>query len=264
MMKVYDVFIFNNEFDLLDIRLSELNSIVDEFVLIEAPLTHTHLKKPLYYKESGRDDNNVKSFQIPLSEIDGLKLNRNIHYIEKYQRNYIANYLKESCKDEDIVIFSDIDEIPKLDTVMNFIKLELPSARFRTMLCRYYCDLFFQYWEISHIFRWKALKGWLNNLDSIRKRCKPPILTDGGWHFSSVGNFDQIWEKLNSYAHANEGRVKKRLSKESIQNRIKQGLHPFKDGKKPGKLVDYNKLPECIKVNPDYYLEKGFLFNGHS
>ena len=49
---IYDCFLFYNEFDLLEIRLNELNPVVDKFVLVEATRTHQKKKKLLYYAEN--------------------------------------------------------------------------------------------------------------------------------------------------------------------------------------------------------------------
>ena len=46
---IYDCFIFFNELDLLEIRLNELNDIVDKFVIVECTETFSKNKKPLYY-----------------------------------------------------------------------------------------------------------------------------------------------------------------------------------------------------------------------
>ena len=48
--KVYDCFLFWKEFDVLEIRLNELFSIVDKFIIIESAYTHSGLKKELYLK----------------------------------------------------------------------------------------------------------------------------------------------------------------------------------------------------------------------
>ena len=50
MRKVYDCFPFNDEFDLLELRLMELYDIVDVFVLCEAPWTFLNTPKPLHYQ----------------------------------------------------------------------------------------------------------------------------------------------------------------------------------------------------------------------
>ena len=48
ILKVYDVFPFFNELDLLEIRLNTLNDFVDEFIIIEADTTHSGLSKPYF------------------------------------------------------------------------------------------------------------------------------------------------------------------------------------------------------------------------
>ena len=50
--KIVDAFIFNNEIEILKIRLFELYDIVDYFILVEGNLTFTGNKKPLYYNEN--------------------------------------------------------------------------------------------------------------------------------------------------------------------------------------------------------------------
>ena len=49
---IYDCFTFFNELDILEIRLNELNQVVDKFVLVEANRTFTNQKKPLYFQEN--------------------------------------------------------------------------------------------------------------------------------------------------------------------------------------------------------------------
>lgn len=49
---VYDCFIFFNELDLLEIRLNELDDVVDYFVLVEANRTFQNNHKPYYFDEN--------------------------------------------------------------------------------------------------------------------------------------------------------------------------------------------------------------------
>ena len=51
-MKVYDCFLFFNELDLLEIRLNELNDVVDKFVIVESTESFSKKKKPLYFQEN--------------------------------------------------------------------------------------------------------------------------------------------------------------------------------------------------------------------
>ena len=51
-MGIYDCFIFFNELDLLEIRLSELYNYVDYFVIVEANKTFKGKSKPFYFEEN--------------------------------------------------------------------------------------------------------------------------------------------------------------------------------------------------------------------
>ena len=48
---IYDCFIFYNELELLELRLNELDDIVDYFVIIEATETFQGQTKPLYFEQ---------------------------------------------------------------------------------------------------------------------------------------------------------------------------------------------------------------------
>jgi beta-1,4-mannosyl-glycoprotein beta-1,4-N-acetylglucosaminyltransferase len=49
VMKVYDCFTFFNELDLLEIRLNELNDVVDYFVLVESKRSFQNKPKECHY-----------------------------------------------------------------------------------------------------------------------------------------------------------------------------------------------------------------------
>ena len=47
-----DAFIFYNELDLLELRLTVLDKYVDRFVLVESEVNHIGERKPLFYAEN--------------------------------------------------------------------------------------------------------------------------------------------------------------------------------------------------------------------
>ena len=47
--RVYDCFTFNNEYDVLKIRLNELSSVVDRFVVVEGTRTFSGINKKLTF-----------------------------------------------------------------------------------------------------------------------------------------------------------------------------------------------------------------------
>jgi beta-1,4-mannosyl-glycoprotein beta-1,4-N-acetylglucosaminyltransferase len=67
---IFDCFIFFNEFELLEIRLNELNDVVDKFVLVEATKTHQGKDKPLYFEENKKrfSDFSNKMIHIAVSD----------------------------------------------------------------------------------------------------------------------------------------------------------------------------------------------------
>jgi beta-1,4-mannosyl-glycoprotein beta-1,4-N-acetylglucosaminyltransferase len=52
MHRVIDTFTFFNELPMLLLRLTELDHVVDTFVLVEATITHSGLPKSLFFQEN--------------------------------------------------------------------------------------------------------------------------------------------------------------------------------------------------------------------
>ena len=107
---------FNNENDLLEIRLNILNNYFDHFVIIESLETHSGLKKKLSF--------NIKNYlqfkdKIIYGVIDKFPNKLTAWQKENYQRNYISKFL-DSANSEDFIMISDLDEIPNL-TNTNFL-----------------------------------------------------------------------------------------------------------------------------------------------
>ncbi|MBE8952692.1 MAG: hypothetical protein SR1Q7_06070 [Quinella sp. 1Q7] len=125
-MKIYDCFTFYNEFELLELRLKALWDVVDYFVLVEADRTHTNKPKPFYFYEY-QDD--FKEFLPKLRFIPAYL--SNLPYkgtgdwsIENFQRNAIMNGLVDAQPD-DLIMISDMDEIPEPDVLKNLDKTPL-------------------------------------------------------------------------------------------------------------------------------------------
>lgn len=114
MPKVYDCFTFFNELDLLEIRLNELDPVVDRFVLVEATVTQRGQPKSLFFRE------NRERFTKFLPKIEhvvvedmpaGPQTKSNNWKRENFQRRAIMRGLA-SAQADDFVLISDLDEIP--------------------------------------------------------------------------------------------------------------------------------------------------------
>lgn len=116
-MKIYDCFTFFNELDLLEIRLNILNDKVDYFVLVEATKTHSSLDKELYYQNNKARFKEFahKIIHVVVSDMPEVK-NGNRWDLENFQRNAIMRGLT-NCEPNDVIIISDLDEIPNLNKI---------------------------------------------------------------------------------------------------------------------------------------------------
>jgi beta-1,4-mannosyl-glycoprotein beta-1,4-N-acetylglucosaminyltransferase len=114
---IVDTFTFFNEFDILDIRLHELNDLVDYFVLVEAAFTQSLKPKPFFFGD------NKKRFEKFLPKIIHVQVQEipkidSLWTFEIYQRNCISIGLQQlKLKQEDTVLISDVDEIPRREVL---------------------------------------------------------------------------------------------------------------------------------------------------
>jgi beta-1,4-mannosyl-glycoprotein beta-1,4-N-acetylglucosaminyltransferase len=117
--KVYDCFLFNNELDLLRLRLAELYSSVDCFIICECAITFSGESKPLYYFVNqdlfASYKDKIQHFVIPNPPVDAYienPINPNQKTSQFWQRNQMALAI-QSTKENDLILISDVDEIPR-------------------------------------------------------------------------------------------------------------------------------------------------------
>ena len=266
-MAIYDCFLFNDENTILEIRLNELNKYVDYFVIIESKFNHQNkvknqkinnkllqkFKEKIIYKYIDKNFNNFSSWEI-----------------ENFQRNYIFNSLKQ-CNSNDIVLISDLDEIPNL-TDINFSEIKNEVLAFSQIHTMYKLNLLRERnWIGTKLCRFKNLKSpqWLRNLKTHKsypfyridkkffsktyyKNIK--IIQNGGWHFGWLRNTDQILEKIKSFAHT-EFLKSKLNNRDHIETCVKNNIN-FINNEKLEKL-DTLFLPSYIQKNLENY--KDFL-----
>ena len=123
-MAIYDCFQFFNEEHILDLRLNILNEFVDFFVMVESTTDHQGNSKKLNF-----DIKKFKKFRKKIIYIvvdDTLEVIKKPHFggeslVEQHQRNSLTRGLK-NCSDDDLIILSDVDEIPDLNKLNIFDK----------------------------------------------------------------------------------------------------------------------------------------------
>ena len=204
---VYDCFTFYNELDLLQIRLNELDKHVDYFVIVEAKDTFSGIEKPLFFKE------NKHLYQEFLHKIIHVVVDKTPQFEddawsrEYFQRNQIMQGLKK-CSKEDVIIISDVDEIPRSRMLKQVcVMLDSKKRQIIGLECDFYRwflnrkDAIF--WVGPAITRYKNLVK--RSPQNVRdQRTKYLTIKNSAWHFSNMGGLNCYFDKLRAYSHYKE------------------------------------------------------------
>jgi len=197
MRKIYDGFMFFNELELLEIRLNELDGLIEKFILVESPVTHSGKPKPLYYQDNA--DLFKRFHDHIIHVIYNPPETQNSWDRERGQRDAIRQGVPE-LEDGDFVIVSDVDEIPSAESVRNYAP-EMGVAAFNQSLYYFWLNTYSCGWGGSKAIPYhEYIKG--ESLSNLRMRIDQFVPCDRpGWHFSYLGGKDRVLEKLESYAH---------------------------------------------------------------
>ena len=283
-----------NEDVILDLRLNILDKYVDYFVIVESSFTHKGDKRKLQFDNKKFEkfkkkiiylvyDNKPKDIDEVLNndheDIKSRKYILNSILRENGQRNFILNGLKDA-NEEDLVLISDVDEIPNLEKV-EISKIDQKIIMFKQEMFYYKFNLKLPefFWTGTRACKKKYLKSpqWLRNIKvkkysflrldvlfSETKFIDIKIIENGGWHFTYLKNAEQIQHKLRSYLHHREFDLNP-ISVEEINNIIKNKIAIYdlnldKRAKKIGhgkKLEKYplDRLPKFLQDNLHNYQE---------
>ena len=249
---IYDCFSFFNELDLLEIRLNVLKDVVDKFVLVEAGETHSGKPKPLYFKEN---EARFAAFRDRIVYVCIEKFPdvcRTDWGRENYQRNAIAKGLV-GARDDDVVLISDLDEIPRPESIAKFAGKPGVAVFDQTYYAFYlnYRNVRQQWWhgtrmvsyrDFCHAFdgvevmRNEFLPEWVNEGTTASKiRCRrlprsrggQRIVRNGGWHFTCLGGAEAVAKKIASFAHQEYNPGEGNVSLAALERMIREGKGPF-------------------------------------
>ena len=293
-MKIYDCFMYFDEEVVADVRLHTLNEFVDYFVIVESKFTHKGEPRKLKFDHKKFEkfeekiiyiiDEKVypqtQEIQTEDSEDEkSIKQIFNATYRENGQRNLLLKGLKEA-NDEDLILISDVDEIPKL-TGLNFKNINEKIILFKQDMFYYKFNLWLPnlIWTGTKACRKKNLINpqWLRNIKdrkysffridtlfSSTKFNSIKIINDGGWHFTNIKTPKEIELKFRSYLHHREfdlnplsanqiGEIIK--NKKAIYDlKVDKTLNKFGNGGVLKKF-ELNKLPGYIIKNQKKFLE---------
>ena len=287
-MNIFDCFMYFDEDLLLDLRLNSLDKFVKKFVITEATYTHNGNKKKLNF-----DINRFQKFKDKIIYIVVDKQTENILQLEKedtkekigeklilngmardyYQRECLSEGLKEA-KDDDLILISDLDEIPNLESVnLNNIKNNI--IIFEQKIFYYKLNLIYDnfLWQGTRAIKNKNFLSpqWLRNIKgknypkwrvdtffSKKKYSNLMFVKNGGWHFTCLRTPKQLEKKLLNYAHHYEFEesglkvkdIEKFISERRIIYDYKADQKKYKwSGKSILKKIETKYLPNYIYNN---------------
>ena len=285
-MKIYDCFMFSDEKMLLDLRLNSLNKFIDKFIIVEADYLHNGSPKKLNFniKDYPKFKDKIEYIIVrdhppnilSKNSKDNLKQRNEKKILNSIRRdNFQREQLNIKLKNlnaEDLIILSDLDEIPNLEKVnRNNINNEI--LIFKQKMFYYKFNL---YYDNFTWFGSKALKKknfispqWLRNIKnkkysflrldtyfSKKKYSNIKFIEEGGWHFTCIKKPEDIHKKLLTFAH-HQDYEDSQISLNDLKEKIKEKKVLYDHGKdkknqnkwfsdKTLKKIDFNLLPKIL------------------
>jgi beta-1,4-mannosyl-glycoprotein beta-1,4-N-acetylglucosaminyltransferase len=228
MSWLFDCFTFFNELDLLEIRLETLDSVVDFFVIAEAPITYCADPKPLYF-ELNKQCFAKFSPKIRHIIVDDLPMEKG--FDQNWQRETLQRAALERCladaRDEDTIKLFGLDEIPTPAKIKEAITWHNTLRVFHMRFFSYFLNCESHpgnaYWVGTGMTEYRLAKGRfeyvLKKLPthlrmrpnvSLRKKISMRLkeasilltrslrikrIRNGGHHFSWLGGADKVLQK---------------------------------------------------------------------
>lgn len=264
---IIDSFMFNDELDLLELRLGQLDSVVDYFVFNEMTTTHSGKQKPLHYQDNKNrfDKWNHKivcsTLTLPLA---------GSWELETAQRKALESaILSLNPKPEDTLATTDCDEVPNPEVLKEY----RPNMGLRNL------KQFTFWYNFAHLFDYGTRSssrarlgavlhmyeaGGLGNFHGGPKDDMDPnfpSIENAGWHCSYfTDDLNRIRRKVNSFAHTDlspyiNSRTDKQLAEVVYNGRDLYGRKEISDAKQW--VEDDARLPP-------YYLKNRKKFEAFS
>jgi beta-1,4-mannosyl-glycoprotein beta-1,4-N-acetylglucosaminyltransferase len=215
---------------LLEIRLNILSSVVDKFVLVESDRTFSNKNKPLFFEENKilYSDFIDKIIHIKITDYTSLQFN-SAWDMEYNQRDKISEGLG-NCSDDDVILISDLDEIPNPDEIEKYTHGVYGKDLFKLQQTFFYYFINYQkavakYWHGSRIITYSSYHDGNYMPQKIRNTNNVKTITNGGWHFSYLGGYEAIKYKIQSFAHQEYNN--ENYLNEKIIEKIKNGYDLF-------------------------------------
>lgn len=215
--KIYDCITFYQANMLFQLRFEVLKDVVDYFVICEANKTHTGLKKKFNFNPKIPDKYKEKIIYIKVKDLPNINIKGKKDY--KLLRLQMENLFKgiKFAKPDDLIVFSDEDEIPNPQLINTFNFQKYKFGIFLQNMYYYKLNIINVNegngnWAGPRICQRKNLKSFFKlrllktkNLYypfwRIDKERNIQLIKNGGWHFTYLITPKEISNKIKNMAH---------------------------------------------------------------
>lgn len=212
MTKVLDAFLFTHEFDMLELRMRALWPVVDKFLLMEGDHNFANKPKEMRFKEQevrfewAKDKLFIVRNKGKFKDVPENATNPDL-FVEHQHRQALYDsaigYGKVLKWDKnDIILISDVDEIPSREVVEKLKSEDFPSP----ILCNQ--DFYYYNVNCHRGKRWHGTMAMrlgykLGDVGTARmNRAYMAKLNENcGWHFAHFYDAEGIKEKLRHSSH---------------------------------------------------------------
>ena len=271
---------------MMDLRFNILNEHVSKFIVVESIYSHSGKKKSLNFNI---DDYPKFKDRIKYIVIDkepenlikdkktlNLPQNKRQNSLKRIEQSYNHMFLGlEDADDEDLIMISDNDEIPNLQSSEFNQKTNNDFFIFEQLFFYYKFNLLYDRmkWYGTKACKKKKLKSFsilrntknksypfwrIDTFFSDLKQTNLKIIKDGGWHFTNIKKPKDLFEKLSNFGHHDEFELSK-LKIEDIEKKINNKMvfyNHLLDKSDPNKWNDEYKLKKIDnKLLPDFLIK---------
>ena len=226
---VVDLIIYNGE-PMLQFRLEYLRSVVDLFIIVEAKMSFSGMKKVHYDLDTKnctiiqklRDEDKLlevrlEALLLPATFDYQSRRGRNATIDaawgrEKYLRDYALEVVRNvTARRRFVLMVTDLDEMPRQDYVALFPDLyNFIGKGLRLEMTSFIYSFQWQFaikgngkWSKPFIMTDESFlkSNWSLSLDELRHQLPAVYLQDAGWHCSFCLPVDLLIRKFQSFSH---------------------------------------------------------------
>jgi hypothetical protein len=203
--RVFDCVMYNGEHQVLEIRLHELDTVVDRFVIVESDTTHSGKSKQIEFDPTHPI---IAPFAHKIEHfvVRDMPQTTNPWERENWQRNAMLRGISDAAEN-DLIVMSDVDEIVRASVVAS-ARDDMAHSTFFFRLPFYYFFLNYKNIkgpEVNAIWNCAATYMETTRLTPQGLRRNPPsgarIFDNAGWHFSYLTDEAGVKKKIGDFAH---------------------------------------------------------------